>query len=196
MMTRTCLCLIRRTTADGPEVLLGLKKTGFGQGRWVGLGGHIEDGEKPAEAAAREVAEESSLVVSPDALEHMANIEFRFPSRPSWDQTADVFMTTCYQGEAGRVRRGRAALVPAGRAAAGRHVGRRPVLAAAGAGGRARGGDGHLRRRLRHGGAIDGPALTSAARLSWTCHPTWPGRLSDPSDNILMSSYPAGRGRL
>ena len=59
MMTRTCLCLIRRTTAGGPEVLLGLKKTGFGQGRWVGLGGHIEDGEKPAEAAAREVAEES-----------------------------------------------------------------------------------------------------------------------------------------
>jgi 8-oxo-dGTP diphosphatase len=100
MMTRTCLCLIRRTSASGPEVLLGLKKTGFGQGRWVGLGGHIEDGEKPAEAAAREVEEESSLVVSSDVLEHMASIEFRFPARPAWDQTADVFMTSCYQGEA------------------------------------------------------------------------------------------------
>ncbi|HEX3488711.1 MAG TPA: NUDIX domain-containing protein [Streptosporangiaceae bacterium] len=100
MMTRTCLCLIRRTSASGPEVLLGLKKTWFGLGRWVGLGGHIEDGEKPAEAAAREVEEESSLVVSPDALEHMASIEFRFPARPAWDQTADVFMTSCYQGEA------------------------------------------------------------------------------------------------
>jgi 8-oxo-dGTP diphosphatase len=99
MLTRTCLCLIRRTTADGPEVLLGLKKTGFGAGRWVGLGGHVEDGEKPADAAAREVAEESSLVVSPDALEHMATIEFRFPVRPSWDQTADVYLTSCYQGE-------------------------------------------------------------------------------------------------
>jgi 8-oxo-dGTP diphosphatase len=98
-MTRTCLCLIRRTTERGPEVLLGLKKTGFGAGRWVGLGGHIEDGEKPAAAAAREVQEESSLIVSPDVLEHMASIEFRFPVRPSWDQTADVFVTSCYQGE-------------------------------------------------------------------------------------------------
>jgi 8-oxo-dGTP diphosphatase len=100
VITRTCLCLIRRTTASGPEVLLGLKKTGFGAGRWVGLGGHIEDGEKPAAAAAREVEEESSLIVSADVLEHMARIEFLFPSRPAWDQTADVYLTSCYQGEA------------------------------------------------------------------------------------------------
>jgi 8-oxo-dGTP diphosphatase len=100
MMTRTCLCLIVRPAADGPEVLLGLKKSGFGAGKWVGLGGHIEPGEKPAAAAAREVAEESSLVVSADSLQHMASIEFRFPSRPSWDQTADVFVTSAYHGQA------------------------------------------------------------------------------------------------
>jgi 8-oxo-dGTP diphosphatase len=99
MLTRTCLCLIRRTTAAGPEVLLGLKKTGFGQGRWVGLGGHIEPGEKPAAAAAREVEEESSLVVSADMLEHVASIEFRFPWRPAWDQTAQVYLTSCFAGE-------------------------------------------------------------------------------------------------
>jgi 8-oxo-dGTP diphosphatase len=99
MLIRTCLCFIRRTTADGPEVLLGLKKSGFGTGRWVGLGGHIEPGEKPAAAAAREVAEESSLVVAPDALEHMASIEFRFPARPAWDQSAEVYVTSAYQGE-------------------------------------------------------------------------------------------------
>jgi 8-oxo-dGTP diphosphatase len=99
MLTRTCLCLIRRSTAGGPEVLLGLKKTGFGQGRWVGLGGHIEAGEKAAAAAAREVEEESSLVVSPDVLEHAASIEFRFPWRPSWDQTAEVYLTSSYTGE-------------------------------------------------------------------------------------------------
>jgi len=99
MLIRTCLCLIRRTSPGGPEVLLGLKKTGFGAGRWVGLGGHIEDGEKPSAAAAREVEEESSLIVSPDALQHMAIIEFRFPARPAWDQTADVYLTDSYQGE-------------------------------------------------------------------------------------------------
>jgi 8-oxo-dGTP diphosphatase len=99
-MMRTCLCLIRRRADRGPEVLLGLKKSGFGVGKWVGLGGHIEAGEKPDAAAVREVAEESGLIVAADALQHMASIEFRFPARPSWDQTADVFVTSVYQGEA------------------------------------------------------------------------------------------------
>jgi 8-oxo-dGTP diphosphatase len=100
---RTCLCLITRTARSpgGPvkEVLLGYKKTGFGAGRWVGVGGHIEDGEKPADAAAREVAEETSLIVAPDSLRHMASIAFVFPARPSWDQTADVFVTDEFSGE-------------------------------------------------------------------------------------------------
>jgi 8-oxo-dGTP diphosphatase len=100
MMMRTCLCLIRRHAADGPEILLGLKKAGFGAGKWVGLGGHIEPGEKPVAAAVREVAEESGLLVPADSLQHVASIEFRFPSRPSWDQTAEVFVTSVYQGTA------------------------------------------------------------------------------------------------
>jgi 8-oxo-dGTP diphosphatase len=83
-MIRTCLCLVRWQTARGPEVLLGLKKTGFGAGKWVGLGGHIEEGEKPEAAAVREVQEESSLVVPADSLQHMASITFLFPARPSW----------------------------------------------------------------------------------------------------------------
>jgi len=99
-ITQTCLCLVRRQTATGPEVLLGLKKTGFGAGKWVALGGHIEPGEKPEAAAVREVEEESGLVVLTDSLAHMASIEFRFPSRPSWNQTAEVFTTWAYQGEA------------------------------------------------------------------------------------------------
>ncbi|HTP16239.1 MAG TPA: 8-oxo-dGTP diphosphatase [Streptosporangiaceae bacterium] len=99
MLTRTCLCLITRTAAGGPEVLLGLKKTGFGAGKWVGLGGHIEDGEKPVTAAVREVREESGLLVSPDALEHVASIIFRFPAGRGWDQSAEVFMTPVCQGE-------------------------------------------------------------------------------------------------
>jgi 8-oxo-dGTP diphosphatase len=98
-MIRTCLCMIRRAGPAGPELLLGFKKTGFGTGRWVGLGGHIEPGEKPVDAAVREVAEESSLVVSADTLEHRASIEFRFPYRPAWDQTAEVYVTSAFSGE-------------------------------------------------------------------------------------------------
>jgi 8-oxo-dGTP diphosphatase len=98
-MTRTCLCLITRTAGDRREVLLGHKKTGFGAGKWVGLGGHIEEGEKPEMAAVREVREESGLIVLPDELAHMATLTFRFPARPAWNQTAQVYATAAYQGE-------------------------------------------------------------------------------------------------
>jgi 8-oxo-dGTP diphosphatase len=103
---RTCLALITRpapasTSADPRlEVLLGFKKTGFGAGRWVGLGGHIEEGEAPAEAAVREVAEESGLIVAESALIQLASLNFIFPARPSWDQTAEVFVATEFAGQA------------------------------------------------------------------------------------------------
>jgi len=102
-MIRTCLCLLIRpapAAAGGREVLLGYKKAGFGAGRWVGLGGHVEDGEEPADAAVREVAEESGLIVAASALTHMASLTFVFPARPSWDQTAEVFVATAFSGEA------------------------------------------------------------------------------------------------
>jgi 8-oxo-dGTP diphosphatase len=109
-MIRTCLCLITRpapSASSRTELLLGYKKTGFGAGRWVGIGGHIEEGEKPAAAAVREVFEETHLMVSPDSLSHMATLTFVFPARPSWDQTADVFLTTEFSGtpaESGELR--------------------------------------------------------------------------------------------
>lgn len=101
---RTCLCLITRPAGPDPdrrEVLLGFKKTGFGAGKWVGIGGHVEDGESAVDATAREVAEETSLVVAPADMVHMARLGFVFPNRPSWDQTADVFVTASFAGEPG-----------------------------------------------------------------------------------------------
>jgi 8-oxo-dGTP diphosphatase len=96
---RTCLCLITRLAGPDRQVLLGFKKTGFGAGRWVGLGGHIEDGEEAVDAAVREVAEESSLIVEAAGLALMARLNFMFPARPSWDQTAEVFVTDRFTGE-------------------------------------------------------------------------------------------------
>ena len=100
MTIRTCLCLVTRNAPGGTlQVLLGYKKTGFGAGRWVGIGGHVEDGEETVAAAIRELAEETGLIAEAPDLTHLAELDFRFPARPEWDQTADVFLTSAAIGE-------------------------------------------------------------------------------------------------
>jgi 8-oxo-dGTP diphosphatase len=99
-LTSTCLCLLTRIDGDGGrQVLLGYKKTGLGTGKIVGLGGHVEDGESPAEAAAREVKEESGIHVAPDALLEVAHVTFLFPACPRWDMVVSVFTSAEWTGE-------------------------------------------------------------------------------------------------
>lgn len=43
------------------RLLLGLKKRGFGQGKWNGFGGKLDEGESPRQAAIREMKEESDV---------------------------------------------------------------------------------------------------------------------------------------
>jgi 8-oxo-dGTP diphosphatase len=94
------LCLLTGTAAGGErQVLLGHKKTGLGTGKIVALGGHVEEGEPPDQAAAREVKEESGLTVDAAALTEVAGITFLFPERPRWDMTVNVFTTAEWDGE-------------------------------------------------------------------------------------------------
>lgn len=51
------LCLIH----EEGKILLGMKKRGFGVGRWNGFGGKLHKGETIEEAAIREIKEESCL---------------------------------------------------------------------------------------------------------------------------------------
>lgn len=56
------LVFCRRTCDNGEkQVLLGMKKRGFGAGKWNGFGGKIENGETIEEAALRELHEECSV---------------------------------------------------------------------------------------------------------------------------------------
>ena len=99
-LTQTCLCLLTRVGGDGePQVLLGFKKTGLGTGKIVALGGHVEERETAAQAAAREVKEESGIAVAADSLREAAHITFLFPTRPAWDMTVAVFITGSWSGE-------------------------------------------------------------------------------------------------
>ena len=67
------LCIIYK---DG-KVLLGLKKTGFGSGRWNGFGGKVEKGETVEEAAKRELKEESNIEALEISKRGILNFEFQ-----------------------------------------------------------------------------------------------------------------------
>ena len=80
------------------KVLLGMKKRGFGVGKWNGFGGKVEQGETIAEAAAREVKEECGLVVDPEDFEETAEMEFEFKDDPV-KLEVHVFQTRKFSGE-------------------------------------------------------------------------------------------------
>jgi 8-oxo-dGTP diphosphatase len=94
------LCFLLRDTPDGGrQVLLGHKKTGFGTGKIVGPGGKVEPGESLAEAASRELQEETGILAQPRHLKEMGAVLFEFPSRSEWDMHATVFVGRRWSGE-------------------------------------------------------------------------------------------------
>ncbi len=70
------LCLVSTDT----HILLGMKKRGFGAGRWNGFGGKVAPGETIEEAARRELVEECGLQA--EALERFGTLHFEFADNP------------------------------------------------------------------------------------------------------------------
>nr|CAD7407420.1 unnamed protein product [Timema cristinae] len=81
---------------DGGNVLLGMKKRGFGKGKWNGFGGKVELGETIHQAAVRELQEESGLHV--DEMDRVGLLEFQFEGDPVLLEV-HVFTTTNFKGE-------------------------------------------------------------------------------------------------
>src|SRR5918994_6183424 len=93
------LCFLLRNGDVGREVLLGRKKTGFGVGKVVGVGGHLEPGETPVEAICREVFVEVSVEITPQDLVPAGTVHFVFPARPQWDMFTTIFLAETWVGE-------------------------------------------------------------------------------------------------
>jgi len=91
---KTLLTLILIT--KGEEILLGLKKRGFGMGKINGFGGKVEAGETIEEAAIREVFEECSLEIK--SMEHIATTNFSWQNK-NQDIEIYVFHTKDFTGK-------------------------------------------------------------------------------------------------
>lgn len=88
------LCIIHQKK----RVLLGMKKRGFGVGRFNGFGGKVEHGETIEAAAIRETQEEAHI--TPLDLVKLGVINFAFSTLPDIFDV-HIFKCTTYTGTAG-----------------------------------------------------------------------------------------------
>lgn len=81
---------------DG-KVLLGLKKRGFGMGKYNGFGGKVEAGESIQEAAGRELFEESGVTAG--ALEKVGILDFSWRGKEQDILQVHIFKATDFSGQ-------------------------------------------------------------------------------------------------
>lgn len=98
-MREATLCFLTKGQPVA-KVLLGLKKKGFGAGKYLGFGGKVEPHETIRAAAIRELCEEAGIQVAQKEIQKVALLTFLFPTKPSWNQTVHVFLATSWQGQA------------------------------------------------------------------------------------------------
>lgn len=82
------------------KVLLGMKKSGFGQGKWLGIGGKVEMDENIEDATVREAIEEIGVI--PRDIQRVATLNFYFPNveKPDhWNQQVCVFIAEKWDGK-------------------------------------------------------------------------------------------------
>lgn len=99
-MRQATLCLLIRENQDDKEILLAMKKRGFGVGKWNGVGGKFdpEKGDKNiVDTVIRETEEEIGVKIR--GLEKVALLSFYFPYKKEWDQDVHVFLAKKWEGE-------------------------------------------------------------------------------------------------
>lgn len=86
------LCIIHKHH----KVLLGMKKRGFGAGRWNGFGGKLAESETIEDAVKREVREEAGVELS--HLEKVGIVDFEFKGNPEILEV-HIFRSEKFSGE-------------------------------------------------------------------------------------------------
>jgi 8-oxo-dGTP diphosphatase/2-hydroxy-dATP diphosphatase len=86
------LCVVHQH----PKVLLGMKKRGFGAGRWNGFGGKLAPGETVEESLKREMLEEVGIELI-DPVKHGV-IDFEFEGNPEILEV-HIFKANDFSGE-------------------------------------------------------------------------------------------------
>jgi len=92
MKKQMTLCIVQQ----GDKVLLGMKKRGFGAGRWNGFGGKLNVDETVEQATRREMKEEAGIELTD--LEKVGVIDFEFQGKPGILEVS-IFRSTDFSGE-------------------------------------------------------------------------------------------------
>lgn len=79
------------------QILLAMKKRGFGEGKWNGVGGKADPGESAQAAAIRECSEE--IGVRPINPRMVGSIKFYEKTDPSFGHHAHIFLAEKWEGK-------------------------------------------------------------------------------------------------
>lgn len=101
-MKLTTLCFLIRKNQGNKELLLAMKKKGFGQGKWNGIGGKLDSNKRDKnifDTAIREMKEEIGVKIKD--MERVAILNFHYPyltnSEKEWP--VHVFLVKDWEGE-------------------------------------------------------------------------------------------------
>jgi 8-oxo-dGTP diphosphatase / 2-hydroxy-dATP diphosphatase len=93
MKTIQTVCIVYQH----PKILLGMKKRGFGAGKWNGFGGKVKENESVFGAARRELYEESGITAG--NLEEMGIVNFQFENNPEEILEVHFLKSAGFSGE-------------------------------------------------------------------------------------------------
>ena len=83
---------------DTQELLLAMKKRGFGVGKLNGVGGKVQPEESVEASAVREAQEEVGVVISQDDLVKVGELTFQFANKSEWSINCHVFFVRKWTG--------------------------------------------------------------------------------------------------